>query len=78
MSAMRGRTRRPDNSPTVLLQGRVSAAIRDEVRDAADASGVSLALYLETLIARSREDGHLPVYTDLARPQWEELPIPAA
>jgi hypothetical protein len=50
MGAQPNRSRRPENAPTVLLQGRVAPSVRDEVRLAADASGVSLSYYLEALI----------------------------
>lgn len=74
MSANRGRVRRPDNVPTVLLQARVSPDIRDEVSAAAAASGVSLAFYLESLLKRDlAESGRLPIFE--IRPQLEELPI---
>lgn len=74
MSANRGRARRPDNVPTVLLQARVSPDIRDEVSAAAAASGVSLAFYLESLLKRDlAESGRLPIFE--IRPQLEELPI---
>jgi antitoxin component of RelBE/YafQ-DinJ toxin-antitoxin module len=79
MSAAKGRVRRADNTATILMQARVPAEVRDEIRAAAEASGVSFALYIETFIMRTaHERGMLPVYTDIARPQWEELPIPAA
>lgn len=78
MSAMRGRARRPENVPTVLLQGRVSPETRVEVQAAAEASGVSIAYYLEALIADLvRENGALPT-VERPIPQKEELPIPAA
>jgi hypothetical protein len=80
MSAIKGRTKRQDSSrPTVALQARLRAEIRDEIYEAARLSGVSVAFYLDTFIEREvREHGHLPVYSDLTRPQQEELPIPAA
>ena len=78
MSALKNRARREDNAPTVLLQGRVAPEVRDEVRFAAEASGVSIAYYLEALITDLvRDTGALPLVAN-PRPQREELPIPAA
>lgn len=74
----RHRTRRADNAPTVLLQGRVSPEARAEVQAAARASGVSLSYYLEALVLQlADENGGLPLIEG-PRPQREELPIPAA
>jgi len=71
-------TRRPDNAPTVLLQGRVSPEVRAEYKAAADASGVSVAYYLEALAAKLLDEhGSMPL-VESPRPQREELPIPAA
>ena len=78
MSAIKARSRRAANAPTVLLQGRVSPDARAEVQDAARRSGVSIAYYLDTLIAQLvDENGSLPL-VDRPVPQTEELPIPAA
>ena len=78
MSAIKGRARRPENTPTVLFQARVNSAIREEVNAAATASGVSSGMYLEALLLMTLEaEGQLPVL-DLFRPRQEELPIPAA
>ena len=77
MSANRGRIRRPDNAPTVLMQARVAPEIRDQVAEAAEASGVSFAFYLENFLKRELAiHGALPILE--VRPQQEELPIPAA
>ena len=80
MSAQPNRKRRAENAPTVLLQGRVAPQVRDEVHAAAQASGVSLAYYLEALITDLvRERGSLPLVTNpRAMSQQEELPIPIA
>ena len=77
MSAPANRIRRADNSPTVLLQGRVSPQIKSELHLAAEASGVSLAYYLETLFTDLvNEHGHLPlVTTPASRSTQQELPI---
>ena len=77
MSAMANRKRRATNAPTVLLQGRVSPQAKDEVHLAAAASGVTLAYYLDTLIADLvAEHGTLPL---VAKPgvknTQQELPI---
>ncbi|QNE48583.1 hypothetical protein F1C58_16100 (plasmid) [Glaciihabitans sp. INWT7] len=79
MSAIKGRTKRRDNAVTVLLQTRVTTTVRDAMHAAAEESGLSLALYIEALVQQQLEDhGSLPVFDHLARPRWEELPIPAA
>lgn len=77
MSAGAGRNRRANNAPTVLLQGRVSPHVKDEVHLAAAASGVTLAYYLDTLITDLlAEHGTLPL---VAKPgtktTQQELPI---
>ncbi len=73
-----GRARRPDNAPTVLLQARVHPDARRTVQEAAERSGVSIAFYMNALIARLAEDPDgLPIIPP-ARAQQEELPIPAA
>jgi len=74
------RVRRADNAPTVLLQGRVDPAIREKYKEAAEASGVSVAYYLEALAKKLAEkDGSLPL-VDRPHAQGEELPLrqPAA
>ena len=78
MSAIKGRHRRAENSPTVLLQARVAPEIREEIQAAAAASGVSIAYYLENFFRQQiREQGSLPT-VELPRRQALELPIPAA
>ncbi|MFD1716040.1 hypothetical protein ACFSBZ_16315 [Amnibacterium flavum] len=78
MAAQFGRARRPDNVPTVLLQGRVAPDARERVAQAAEESGVSVSYYLERLIRDLvMEHGALPL-VDKPVPQREELPIPAA
>lgn len=47
MSPRPGTQRRPDNAPSVLMQGRVAPDVRTAVADAAAASGVSVSYYLE-------------------------------
>jgi hypothetical protein len=62
MSAIKGRARRPENTPTVLFQARVDAAIREVVNAAATASGVSAGLYLEAFLSKAVDaEGRLPV-----------------
>ena len=79
MSAIRGLAHRPQNVPTVLLQGRVSPETRMEVRAAAAASGVSIAYYMEALVAQIVADqGCLPLVEHPRDKKLEELPIPAA
>ena len=54
--------RRPNGAPTALVQGLVSEASRDAVRDASRASGVKISYYLDALILGIvREHGRLPV-----------------
>jgi len=78
MSAIKGRAKRADNAPTVLLQARVTPDVREEVKAAAAASGVSLAYYLDTFLRELVQlNGALPLVA-APRPQAEELPIPAA
>lgn len=77
MATRPGRARQPDGTPLVLLQGRVTPERRAAVSDAADDSGISQSLYLDTLIAHLQENGGLPLFPR-KRPQKEELPIPAA
>lgn len=78
MSAIKGRAKRADNAPTVLLQARVTPDVREEVKAAAEASGVSVAYYLDTFLRELvRMNGALPRVA-VPRPQAEELPIPAA
>lgn len=78
MSDYGRRARRANYAPTVLLQGRVSPEARDDVKAAAEASGVTMSYYLETLIKNLvDENGGMPL-VDSPRPQRQELPIPAA
>jgi len=82
MSAVEGRARRSRKAgnPTVSLQARVSPEVRAQIEAAAEASGVSLAYYLETFFRSQIEDlGTLPrVSVPTYYHQNEELPIPAA
>ena len=78
MSAIKGRLKRRGTQDAVLFQTRIPREMRDEIHKAAEASGVSIALYMEVFVqAALRVNGELPVF-NLGRPQWEELPIPAA
>ena len=62
MATAAGFSRRPDNAPAVLLQGRVAPEVREAVSDAARASRVTVSLYLELLLQGIVErDGHLPI-----------------
>ncbi|MEV8241984.1 hypothetical protein AB0O90_17195 [Microbacterium testaceum] len=71
------RARRPDDAPTVLLQGRVSPETRDEVKAAAAASGVTVAYYLEALIAKLiDENGSMPLVDRPKRDRANQLDIP--
>ncbi len=76
MSAPANRVRRADNSPTVLLQGRVSPQVKSEIAQAAEASGVSLAYYLEALFTDLvAEHGRLPLVATPSKHTQQELPI---
>lgn len=78
MSAIKGRARRPENTPTVLFQARISTTVREEVNAAATASGVSTGIYLEALLLKTVHlEGQLPVL-DILRHKGEELDFPAA
>lgn len=77
MSTSANRVRRADNAPSVLLQGRISPEIKDEIAAAAAASGVSIAYYLEALVNDLvAEHGTLPLVSAPARyTTQQELPI---
>lgn len=77
MSAMKGRARRAEGAPTVLLQGRVSPEARAEVQEAAARSGVSIAYYLEALIDRLvDQNGALPLVDRPLRDRASQLDFP--
>lgn len=72
------RTRREDNVPTVLLQGRVAPESREAVTRAAKTSRMSAARYLDSLITVLREDGNgeLPDLSYLLdTDKQEQLPV---
>jgi hypothetical protein len=76
MSDYGRRARRPNDAPTVLLQGRVSSA-RNDVREAAEASGVTMSYYLDALIAKLvSENGGMPLVDPPARDRANQLDIP--
>ena len=57
MAAVRGRSSRPATAAgTVPLQGRVAPEVREKARRAADAAGISIATYLERLVAQDEVD----------------------
>ncbi len=73
------RTARPQGAPTVLLQARVAPEAHAAVKDAAARSGVTLALYMESLVRiLTEETGEMPLVPNPKDRQREELPIPAA
>ena len=79
MSDFGRRASRPQNAPTVLLQGRVLPETRQAFKDAAEASGVSVAYYLDALARELlAQGGSLPLVEDPRRLNRTELPIPAA
>jgi len=59
MPAAKGRSapRRGDEG-LVPLQGRVTPAMRQKARDAADAAGISIAAYLQGLLERDEVDAN--------------------
>lgn len=73
MSPRPGTQRRPDNIPTVMLQGRVAPDVRTAVGEAAAASGVSVSYYLERLFKDMLDEhGSLPLVQP-PKPQKEAL-----
>lgn len=68
--------RRPANAPTVQMLARVRPEVREYVHDAAKASGVTAAYYIDLLLAEMAESagGSLP-RVQRPIPQGEELPI---
>jgi len=50
MSTIVGRLRRTDNAPTVLLQARVTPAVKEAVDRGAQASGLAISYYVDELI----------------------------
>jgi hypothetical protein len=78
MSDFGRRASRAQNAPTVLLQGRVLPETRQAFKDAAEASGVSVAYYLDALATvLLAENGTLPLVDDPRRINHVELPITA-
>lgn len=51
MAAVAGRARRPRSGPHELIQGRIRPDLKDRARRGAAVRGISLAMYLEELIA---------------------------
>lgn len=77
MSDYGRRARRPNDAPTVLLQGRVSPTARDDVREAAEASGVTMSYYLDALISKLvSENGGMPLVDPPARDRANQLDLP--
>ncbi|WP_123944984.1 MULTISPECIES: hypothetical protein [unclassified Frondihabitans] len=76
MSDYGRRASRAQNAPTVLLQGRVSPETRQAFKDAAEASGVSIAYYLDAFTRQLvAENGQLPLVRDPRSITHTELPI---
>lgn len=50
MGVVQGRTARPPTGPTVPVQARVPAEVRDAARAAADEEGISISAFIERLI----------------------------
>ena len=77
MSDYGRRARRPNDAPTVLLQGRVSPTARNDVREAAEASGVTMSYYLDALITKLiNENGGMPLVDPPARDRANQLDLP--
>lgn len=71
------RARRANDAPTVLLQGRVSPDVRDDVRAAAEASGVTMSYYLEALFTKLvEEQGCMPLVDPPRRDRANQLDLP--
>lgn len=77
MAAVRGRSSRPDTGVgTVPLQGRVAPEIREKARRAADAAGISIATYLERLVAQDPVDQNgCPVWLEPRMKDQGVLPL---
>lgn len=82
MSAMPGRRQRsfgPDDPTPVLMQGRVRPEVRAKANAAAQAAGITLASYLERLVARDEVDlNGCPLWLIPAAADQEELPLKTA
>ena len=77
MSDYGRRARRPNDAPTVLLQGRVSPTARNDVREAAEASGATMSYYLDALITKLvNENGGMPLVDPPARDRANQLDLP--
>lgn len=69
------RARRANHAPTVLLQGRVSPEARNDVKEAAEASGVTMSYYLEALITKLvDENGGMPLVDPPLRDSTNQIP----
>lgn len=68
--------RRPDGTPTGVLNVRISTELPDIVKEAADRNGVTDSYYVDLLLADlvERHGGRLPDVVVPAK-QREELPI---
>jgi len=75
--AVKGRTPRPGTGvATVPLQGRVAPEIRDKARRAADAAGISMAAYLEQLVAQDPvDDNGCPTWLNPRNDDQGVLPL---
>ncbi|WP_380169779.1 toxin-antitoxin system HicB family antitoxin [Jannaschia sp. R86511] len=77
MSAIKGRAKRTSQEPVVILQARVSPTIRAKAHEAAAALGISVAAYVEQLIAHEQldETGRPVWWPETPHPHQEELPL---
>lgn len=71
------KTTHAEGVATVPLQGRVLPEHRLAFNAAAKASGLSVNLYMDTLITHLQNTGGLPILAK-PKPQEEELPIAQA
>jgi hypothetical protein len=81
MSAVKGRVRRPHvgGLKRMLLQARVDEQSWTKANKAADAAGISMSAYIQSLIDRDEVDADgCPVWRGPQDPGQEELPLRTA
>lgn len=81
MSAVKGRVRRPHvgGLKRMLLQARVDEQSWSKANKAADAAGISMSAYIQSLIDRDETDAEgCPVWRRAPDPTQEELPLRTA
>jgi hypothetical protein len=77
MAAVKGRTHRTGVADAVQLNTRVHAARRAKAQQVADALGISLGTYIDTLLDREQLDerGRPVWWRDAVPRDQEELPL---